>query len=284
MTRNKSYNKTASLVLCGLFAALTAICAYINIPLGFTPIPMNLAMLAVFLAGGILGKKYGTVSITVYVLMGAAGLPVFAGFQSGIAVIVGPTGGFLAGYIATAFIVGFSLDAYEKRHASGGKAHTTSQRSRGSGEMSRRMCQSPHCSGETLHAMCQMPHDSSETSHTMSQNPQCSGETSHALCQSPHSSGETSHAMCQMPHSSGETSHALCHKPRALKRRKLALCIFSMLIGIIVCYALGTLWFMTLTGTGLYASLAACVLPFIPGDIIKIIAASLLTMRLRHLA
>lgn len=242
MTRNKSYNKTASLVLCGLFAALTAICAYINIPLGFTPIPMNLAMLAVFLAGGILGKKYGTVSIVVYVLMGAAGLPVFAGFQSGLAVIVGPTGGFLAGYIATAFIVGISLDTYEKRHASGGKAHTTSQMPRGSGEMSRRMCQSPH------------------------------------------SSGETSHAMCQMPHVSGETSHALCHKPRALKRRKFALCIFSMLIGLIVCYALGMLWFMTLTGTGLYASLAACVLPFIPGDIIKIIAASLLTMRLRHLA
>lgn len=206
MTRNKSYNKTASLVLCGLFAALTAICAYINIPLGFTPIPMNLAMLAVFLSGGILGKKYGTVSIIVYVLMGAAGLPVFAGFQSGLAVIVGPTGGFLAGYIATAFIVGFSLDIYEKRH-------------------------------------------------TMSQNPHRSGGTSHALCQTPHAS----------------------------KRRKLALCITSMFLGLIVCYALGTLWFMLLTGTGLYASLAACVLPFIPGDIIKIIAASLLTIRLRHL-
>lgn len=227
MARNKSYNKTAYLVLCGLFAALTAICAYINIPLGFTPIPMNLAMLAVFLSGGILGKKYGTVSIIVYVLMGAAGLPVFAGFQSGLAVIVGPTGGFLAGYIAAAFIVGFSLDIYEKRHASGGKTHEMSQIS--------------------------------------------------------HSSGETSHAMCQSPHASDETAHALCHKPRASKRRKLVLCIGSMFLGLIVCYALGTLWFMMLTGTGLYASLAACVLPFIPGDIIKIIAASLLTMRLRHL-
>lgn len=227
MARNKSYNKTAYLVLCGLFAALTAICAYINIPLGFTPIPMNLAMLAVFLSGGILGKKYGTVSIIVYVLMGAAGLPVFAGFQSGLAVIVGPTGGFLAGYIATAFIVGFSLDIYEKRHVSGGKAH--------------------------------------------------------AMCQMSHGSGEMSHTMCQGSHCSGETSHALCHNPHASKHRKLALCIASMFLGLIVCYTLGTLWFMMLTGTGLYASLAACVLPFIPGDIIKIIAASLLTMRLRHL-
>lgn len=269
MTKNKSYNKTASLVLCGLFAALTAICAYINIPLGFTPIPMNLAMLAVFLSGGILGKKYGTVSIIVYVLMGAAGLPVFAGFQSGLAVIVGPTGGFLAGYIATAFIVGFSLDIYEKRHASG--------------EISHALCQTPHRSSETSHATCQSSHGSSETSHALCQTPHSSSETSHAMSQSSHGSGETSHTMCQTPHGSSEMSHALCQTPHASKRRKLALCIGSMFLGLIVCYALGTLWFMLLTGTGLYASLAACVLPFIPSDIIKILAASLLTIRLRHL-
>lgn len=71
------------MVMCGLFAGLTAICSFITIPLGFTPIPVNLATLAVFLAGGILGKKYGTLSILVYILIGAAGLPVFAGFRGG---------------------------------------------------------------------------------------------------------------------------------------------------------------------------------------------------------
>ena len=110
MASNTRYSKTAYLALCGLFAALSAICSYINIPLGFTPIPMNLATLAVFLSGGLLGKKYGPLSIGVYVLMGAAGVPVFAGFQAGIGVLAGPTGGFLIGYILASFIVGLCLD------------------------------------------------------------------------------------------------------------------------------------------------------------------------------
>ena len=103
-TINQTRSNTASLVLCGLFAALTAICSYITIPLGFTPVPINLATLAVFLAGGLLGKKYGTASIAVYVMMGAVGIPVFAGFQGGVGVLAGPTGGFIAGYIAAAFL------------------------------------------------------------------------------------------------------------------------------------------------------------------------------------
>lgn len=110
MTTNTRYSNTAYLALCGLFAAITAICSYINIPLGFTPIPMNLATLAIFLAGGLLGKKYGPLSILVYVLMGAAGVPVFAGFQAGVGVLAGPTGGFLIGYIIAAFVVGLILD------------------------------------------------------------------------------------------------------------------------------------------------------------------------------
>lgn len=112
---NKEYSKTAQLVLCGLFSALTAICSYINIPLGFTPIPMNLATLAVFLTGGLLGKKYGTLSIAVYILMGTVGVPVFAGFQSGVGVLAGPSGGFLIGYIAAAFITGLSMEKLASR-------------------------------------------------------------------------------------------------------------------------------------------------------------------------
>jgi len=109
MTKSR-YSRTTSLVVCGLFAALTAICSYISIPLGFTPVPVTLGTLAVFLAGGILGKKYGTLSITVYVILGAVGVPVFAGFRGGIGVLAGPTGGYIIGYIAAAFIVGFFTD------------------------------------------------------------------------------------------------------------------------------------------------------------------------------
>ena len=88
-----TYSRTTMMILCGIFAAVTAICSLITIPLGFTPVPVNLGTLSVFLTGGILGKKYGTLSMTVYVLLGAAGVPVFSGFRGGRGVLAGPTGG-----------------------------------------------------------------------------------------------------------------------------------------------------------------------------------------------
>ena len=83
------YSKTTYLVLCGLFAAVTAIGSFVSVPLGFTPVPVNLATMAVFLTGGLLGAKYGTISEVVYVLIGAVGVPVFAGFRGGISVLAG---------------------------------------------------------------------------------------------------------------------------------------------------------------------------------------------------
>jgi biotin transport system substrate-specific component len=93
-------------ILCGLFAALTAVCAVIALPLPFTPVPVTLGPLAVFMAGGILGAKFGALSQVVYILLGAAGLPVFVGFRAGVGVLAGPTGGYIVGYIAAACIVG----------------------------------------------------------------------------------------------------------------------------------------------------------------------------------
>ena len=107
------------MILCGLFAAITAVCSFITIPLGFTPVPINLGTLAVFLTGGILGKKYGTISMTVYVLLGAAGVPVFAGFRAGISVLAGPTGGYIIGYIVAVFIIGVLADVLVKRSTAG---------------------------------------------------------------------------------------------------------------------------------------------------------------------
>lgn len=95
------------MILCALFAAFTAVCSQIALPLPFTPVPVNLATLSVITAGVLLGAQAATVSQLVYLLAGAVGLPVFARFQGGIAVLLGPTGGYLIGYVAAAFITGW---------------------------------------------------------------------------------------------------------------------------------------------------------------------------------
>ena len=187
MAFDRHDSKTTYLVLCGLFAALMAVCSYIMIPLPFSPVPVNLGTLGVFLTAGLLGSKYGALSVAVYMLLGAAGLPVFAGFQAGFGVLAGPTGGFIWGYLAAVFLIGMILD-------------------------SSRISFSP-----------------------------------------------------------------------AKRAGSAVLCISTMAAGNLICYLLGTCWFMILMGVDLWAALTACVIPFIPGDIIKILAASWLVQRLRPL-
>ena len=89
-----------NMTLCAFFAALTAVCAWIGIPLGDTV--FTLQTLAVFLTLGLLGGKWGTVSILIYLLLGAVGVPVFSGFRGGIGHLLSPTGGFLWGFLCTA--------------------------------------------------------------------------------------------------------------------------------------------------------------------------------------
>ena len=165
---------TRQLVLAALFAALTAVCSQIQIPLPM--IPINLALFAVHLCGALLGAKWGALSMAVYALLGAVGVPVFAGFGSGPAVLFGKTGGYIIGYILCAAIVGL---------------------------LSRRL---------------------------------------------------------------GFTFLKLC---------------LSMVIGVAVCYVFGTAWFMVISGLNLATSLSYCVLPFLPGDAVKILLAAFLALRLR---
>lgn len=179
-----SRSKTTAIILCALFAALTAVCSGISIPLPFTPIPLNLATLSVFLAGGLLGSKWGAISQIVYVLLGAIGLPVFHGFTGGFGIIAGPTGGYIIGYIAAAFLIGYILEKFFL--------------------------------------------------------------------------------------SKGATSAKIYIQ-----------CIIAMVAGILVCYFLGTLWFMKLTHTSLLPALLSCVIPFLLGDAIKILIGALLVERLR---
>ena len=165
---------TRSLVLCALMAALTAICSQIQIPLPMVPI--NLALFAVHLSGALLGWKYGALSMVVYALLGVIGVPVFAGFGSGPAVLFGKTGGYILGYILCALLVG----ALSRKFAFNFKT----------------------------------------------------------LC-------------------------------------------LSMVLGVAVCYTFGTIWFMAVTGLNLATSMSYCVIPFLPGDVVKILLAAFLALRLR---
>lgn len=164
---------TRQMTLSALLIAVTVVCSQIQIPL---VVPINLGLFAVYLTGALLGGKYGTLTIVTYVLCGALGLPVFAGFAGGPAALVGKTGGYILGYILAAAIVGFGSER--------GKAGFW-----------------PLCG--------------------------------------------------------------------------------YMFLGMLACYAFGTMWFMVLTGLDLWTSMLYCVLPFIPGDLMKIALAAFITGQLR---
>lgn len=165
---------THRLSLAALMCALTAVCALIQIPL--PPVPLSLALFGVHMTGALLGGRWGACSLAAYVLLGGAGLPVFAGFAGGPAALFGPTGGFLFGYIPCAALTGFLT--------------------------------------------------------------------------------------------------------RRLRASRLSLSL-SMIPGTLVCYALGTAYFMLSTGSALSSSLALCVLPFLPGDALKILLCAHLYLRLQ---
>ena len=104
-----------TIVLVGGFALLTALGALIRIPLPFTPIPITLQTFFVLLAGAMLGSKRGTLSQMVYVFAGAAGIPIFAGMSSGLALLAGPTGGFLAGFLLAPSVVSYFIGGSSSR-------------------------------------------------------------------------------------------------------------------------------------------------------------------------
>ncbi len=163
------------LLLSGLFAALIGVLSQVVIPLPFVPI--NLALFGVHLAGLLLGPLYGLFSVSIYLLMGILGVPVFASFGAGPGVLFGMTGGYLVGYALCVLIVGALSPRLFGGRAGGWWA--------------------------------------------------------------------------------------------------------AMLLGLLACYAFGTAWFMNLTGYNLVASLWACVIPFLPGDGVKMLLAALLYRRLK---
>ena len=175
----RSAFQTKYIVLIGIFASLIAVCSWISIP---TAVPFTLQTFGVFMAVEVLGGKRGTLSVLVYLLLGAVGLPVFAGFTGGMGIITGSTGGYIVGFLLGAMIMWLL---------------------------------------ETV-----------------------------------------------LPNGTAAS-------------------ILSMLAGLLVCYALGTLWFMWVftknSGpVSLMTVLGWCVIPFIIPDLIKIALAWLLSRRLRR--
>jgi biotin transport system substrate-specific component len=93
------------MVYASLMAALIAVGAYLHIPLG--PVPIVLQNLFVLLAALLLGGRWALIAMGIYLLVGAIGIPVFAGGKGGLAHFMGPTGGYLIGFAVCAFITGF---------------------------------------------------------------------------------------------------------------------------------------------------------------------------------
>jgi biotin transport system substrate-specific component len=167
---------TYKMILCALFAALTAILSQIAIPIG--PVPINLATFVVFCAAALLGSKLGALSLIIWALLGIVGTPVFSMYRSGLGALMGPTGGYIIGYIPAAFITGLLIEKLNKEN-------------------------------------------------------------------------------------------------------KIFIYPVAMLTGMLTYFILGTAWFMYSTSTGLWDALMICVIPFLPGEFIKILAATLISKRIR---
>lgn len=98
-----SHIRVRQMVLCALFAALTAVCSQLAIPMPWG-VPINLALFAVYMAGTLLGPAWGTASQFVFVALATIGVPVLAGFQGGPSAIFGKTGGYAIGYMLAALL------------------------------------------------------------------------------------------------------------------------------------------------------------------------------------
>jgi biotin transport system substrate-specific component len=117
--RNAAVGYDVALVVGG--SLLIALSAQLAIWLPFSPVPVTGQTLAVLLVGVLLGSKRGAAAVLAYLAQGAVGLPVFAGGTAGAAVLMGPTGGYLAGFVLAGALVGRLAEAGWDRHW-----HTTS--------------------------------------------------------------------------------------------------------------------------------------------------------------
>ncbi len=120
----KSTKKTASsgslplgrLTMSALFTALIAVLAQFAVPLPLSPVPFTGQVLGIFLAGSLLGKRAGLLSVGAYLLLGAAGAPVFSLARGGLHMLTGPSGGYLWGFIPAVYILGLIMEKISRHN------------------------------------------------------------------------------------------------------------------------------------------------------------------------
>ncbi len=104
--------KTKDLTKIALFVAIITVCSYIAIPM---TVSFTLQTFAIFLACFLLGWKNATIAVAVYILLGAAGVPVFTGFKSGFGALLGPTGGYIIGFLAQCLVYGAIVAVFKDK-------------------------------------------------------------------------------------------------------------------------------------------------------------------------
>src|SRR5512138_1361 len=102
------------LILAFLFTVATAVSAQISFRLWFSPVPVTLQVLAVILSGLVLGSRWGAISQIQYLALGAAGAPVFANWTGGPMAFIGPSGGYLIGFVFGAYAAGWIFERLRK--------------------------------------------------------------------------------------------------------------------------------------------------------------------------
>ena len=112
MNIKSNKNLTVDIALISLFTAIICVCSWLSIPMS---VPVSLQTFAVFTAAAVLGAKRSVISVVIYILLGLVGAPVFTGFKSGVAVVTGPTGGYLLGFIFAALIIGLMTKAFSQK-------------------------------------------------------------------------------------------------------------------------------------------------------------------------
>lgn len=106
----KNKFKVNQMTIVGVMAAVISILGPLSVPIGIVPI--SFTILAIYISLYTLGMKKGTISVIIYILIGFIGIPVFSGFSSGPSKLLGPTGGYIIGFIFMAIISGFFIDRF----------------------------------------------------------------------------------------------------------------------------------------------------------------------------
>ncbi len=109
----KFETKTERITLTAMMTALIVICTWVSVP---TTVSFTMQTFAIFVASGVLGMKYGTLSVLAYIGLGVAGFPVFSNFTGGLGALLGTTGGYIIGFIFLAMMVGYSAEKFSKNY------------------------------------------------------------------------------------------------------------------------------------------------------------------------